>query len=187
MATEAGALRGKRGGQRPDGEILDPEEMRQRSKPLSRANTNERMEIRREEKRKLILTALRAGNTRRDSHTYAGVSPSRFADWINRDPEFSNAVVQAEAAAKVSHVTTLTRAAQQGAWQASLAWLERRFPREWGKMAQLDVQLRNMDREQLIATLAERLGLTDGSGATAPLPEGGGGSEVIEGEVIEEE
>ena len=38
--------------------------------------------------REKILKALRAGNTRQDAHTYAGVSMTSFYRWLRDDEEF---------------------------------------------------------------------------------------------------
>jgi hypothetical protein len=175
--------RRKHGGVRSNDEIID-DASRLKSKLSSKRPDHQ---IRIEERKKVILNALRAGNTRRDSHTYAGVGPNTMSLWMKVDEDFRNDVVQAEAAAKVTHVTNLARAAQAGSWQASLAWLERRCPREWGKITQLDMQFKGMDREQLRAYIADRLGELDGPGTGSPGSPALGGADLLEGEVVHTE
>ena len=59
-----------------------------------------------------IYNALSAGNTRRDSCAYAGIS-------------------EAEADAAVRNVSIIAKAAQEGTWQAAAWWLERRRKQDW--------------------------------------------------------
>jgi len=46
---------------------------------------------------------------------------------------FLAAVKKAEADAIVRHVANIAKAAQDGQWQASAWWLERRYPAEYGR------------------------------------------------------
>lgn len=78
-----------------------------------------------------IVNALSAGNTRRDSCAYAGISEDTFAVWLKDKPDFSDAIEKAEADAAVRNVAIIAKAAQEGTWQAAAWWLERRRKDQW--------------------------------------------------------
>lgn len=89
-----------------------------------------------------ILAALRAGNTEADAAAYAGVDDATMRRWKAKDAQFRAAVQVAKAGAKIFAVTTIHKAIQSGSWKAALAWLERRYPSEWGKRDTLDINIR---------------------------------------------
>tara|TARA_R110000868_G_scaffold11036_4_gene54254 strand:- start:4820 stop:5245 length:426 start_codon:yes stop_codon:yes gene_type:complete len=72
-----------------------------------------------------ILSALRAGNTRRASAHFAEINPETFYAWVNSDPTFANEVTKAEADAEVRFLEKI-QSASETTWQASAWWLERR-------------------------------------------------------------
>lgn len=92
-----------------------------------------------------ILGYLRLGNTRKAAGLASGISHETFSQWLNRYPEFSEAVENAEAEAELAHVGNVLQAAGKGAWQASAWWLERRRHDSWGRK----------DRIELIASVRE--------------------------------
>ncbi len=47
--------------------------------------------------------------------------------------EFSEAVKKARAEAEGANIRNIRRASDNGVWQASAWWLERSFPKKWGK------------------------------------------------------
>ncbi len=53
--------------------------------------------------------------------------------------EFSEAVARARAEAEGAHIKNIRRAADNGTWQASAWFLERSFPKKWGKRSTLDI------------------------------------------------
>jgi hypothetical protein len=77
-----------------------------------------------------ITQALRAGNTRRASCAYAGISEDTFAVWLKDIPEFSDSIKKAEGDAEVRNVAIIQRAADT-TWQAAAWWLERKHKAEW--------------------------------------------------------
>jgi len=107
------------------------------------------------EVQKKICDALRAGNTRRASAVYAGITHATFYNWINtgenprikKDGEsykedkpfidFFDAVTRAEAECEVYHVANLKRHADTD-WRASVEWLKRRKPQEWSERHHLE-------------------------------------------------
>jgi len=82
-------------------------------------------------KREAVLSALRAGNTRKAAAAYGEINQDTFYEWLKVDPTFSEAVQKAEADAEVRHVANIAKAAGEGSWQASAWWLERRRYEEW--------------------------------------------------------
>ena len=77
-----------------------------------------------------ITQALRAGNTRRASCSYAGISEDTFANWLRDRSEFAESIKKAEADAEVRNVAIIQRAADT-TWQAAAWWLERKHKAEW--------------------------------------------------------
>ena len=77
-----------------------------------------------------IIQALRAGNTRRASCGYAGISEDTFANWLKGHSEFAEAVKKAESDAEVRNVAIIQKAADT-TWQAAAWWLERKHKAEW--------------------------------------------------------
>jgi len=99
-----------------------------------------------------IIKALRAGNSRRDSALYAGISETTFYSWMARgregEPlysEFLEAVEKAEAQSVVRNVAIIQRAAEE-TWQAAAWWLERKRPDDWGRRQRMDI---GADKEEL--------------------------------------
>ena len=80
-----------------------------------------------------IANALSAGNTRKDSAAYAGISEDTFALWLAKYPDFADAIEKAEADAAVRNVAIIGKAAQNGTWQAAAWWLERRRKSDWAQ------------------------------------------------------
>jgi hypothetical protein len=97
-----------------------------------------------------ICKALSAGNTRRASCAYAGISEDTLAIWMDKDSDFSDSVKKAEADAEVRHVANIAKAAGEGTWTASAWWLERRAYQEWGRKDRIDVAILKAPNEQLI-------------------------------------
>jgi hypothetical protein len=92
-----------------------------------------------------IVKALKAGNSRRDSALYAGISEQTFYSWMSRgrdgEPlyaEFLEAVEKAEAQSVVRNVAIIQRAAEE-TWQAAAWWLERKRPDDWGPRQRMDI------------------------------------------------
>jgi len=116
-----------------------------------------------------ICNWLKLGYYQEDAATMAGISTSTFYDWMKKGDEgqkalesgvssslpatqedgevevvdmfqeFSEAVKKARAEAEGAHLRNIRRAADNGTWQASAWWLERSFPKKWGKRNTLDI------------------------------------------------
>jgi len=85
-----------------------------------------------------LLSALSAGNTRSAACHFASITAETLSVWLERFPEFSEAVKKAEADAEVRHVANIAKAAQEGQWQASAWWLERRRPEAYARRYDAD-------------------------------------------------
>lgn len=115
---------------------------------------------------KMVCNALAAGNTRRASCRYAGISHETFYQWLKDQPDFSDAVEKAEADAEVRHVANIAKAANDGTWTASAWWLERRQPADWGRKDRIDLNLLRASKDELVSVLT------------------GGTEEMAEGEAV---
>ena len=89
------------------------------------------------EVRERIVQAIRGGNYRNVAARFAGISPETFARWMVNESdeacqELKAAVEEAEASA---HVRALAIIQQHGQTDPRHLqwWLERKFPREWGR------------------------------------------------------
>lgn len=79
-----------------------------------------------------LYEALRAGNTRRASCAYAGISESTLATWLERYNDFRDAIEKAEADAEIRNVAIIQKAAS-ATWQAAAWWLERKRKGDWAQ------------------------------------------------------
>lgn len=106
-----------------------------------------------------ICKHLRIGAYRKDAIKAAGVAETTFYHWIERggkerrhidsgkkprkrESAYLHAlqsIEKAEAESSLGDLAMITRAAQDGAWQAAAWKLERRNPEQWGRQ-RLDIQ-----------------------------------------------
>jgi transposase len=84
------------------------------------------------ERQEQILEAIRGGNYLETAARAAGVGKSTFYEWLERFPDFADAVESARAEAEARNVAIIEKAAQ-ASWQAAAWWLERSFPYRWGR------------------------------------------------------
>ncbi len=67
------------------------------------------------------------------------VEGTEVGEIVNLYSEFSEAVKRARAEAEGAHIRNIRRAADNGSWQASAWWLERSFPKKWGKRSAIEI------------------------------------------------
>jgi len=115
-----------------------------------------------------LLTALRAGNTRRAAARYAGIHSTQFYRWLE-GTAFRAQVERAEADAEVRMLTKVAQAANGGDWKAAAWWLERRLPADYGRRERIELQSellseieklaaeQGLDRETVLAELRQIL------------------------------
>jgi hypothetical protein len=87
-----------------------------------------------------ILSALRAGSTRKAAAGYGQVGENTLGDWLRRSRDFRDQMHLAEAEAFVGAEAGLYASVRGGNMRAIMFWLERRHPEDWGRREQVDVQ-----------------------------------------------
>jgi transposase-like protein len=112
-----------------------------------------------EAKQKLIVDALTAGNYIETAAKIAGVAPASIYSWLDKGRtasdliqaghdidendriymEFAEAVEKARAQAEARNLLLIQQAAQSGTWQAAAWYLERSFPKRWGRKDKLEM------------------------------------------------
>lgn len=113
--------------------------------------------------RELVLTALRAGNTKRAAAAYAGIDHATLYRWLESNATFRDSVQKAEADAEVRFVANIAGAAVKGNWTAAAWWLERRRHDEWGNKDNANLadavrelaRARGLSDEETVAAVAE--------------------------------
>lgn len=93
-----------------------------------------------------ICEALKAGNTRRASALFGGVSESTFYRWMQEGEaatrgakrEFWEAVTHAEAVCEVGYVAVIKKHSADD-WRAAIEWLKRRRPEDWSETMRQDI------------------------------------------------
>ena len=81
-----------------------------------------------------LTQAIRLGATYQLACNYAGIGVSTFHDWLNKKPEFLEAITQAEGDAAIKWLALVNKGAQDlPQWAAWM--LERRYPQDYGKRA----------------------------------------------------
>ena len=105
-----------------------------------------------------ITEALAQGNYIETAARYAGVTPQVFYKWMNRGNaerqaiaegeearegeaiyvDFVEAVEKARSQAEMRNVGLIQKAAVDGTWQAAAWFLERSYPRRWGRSDRLE-------------------------------------------------
>lgn len=90
-----------------------------------------------------IALLIRSGNTVEVAAAAAGISEASFFAWMDRGEEadtgiyreFYDAIEQARAESEALQVERISRAANNGSWQAAAWLLERRYSERWAKPA----------------------------------------------------
>ena len=106
-----------------------------------------------------IIKALKAGNNRKDSSLYAGISEQTFYTWMKRGregespyAEFLESVKIAESQAVVRNVAIIQKAAEE-TWQAAAWWLERKRPDEWARRQRMDIGSSNEQPMEVVVRI----------------------------------
>lgn len=109
-----------------------------------------------------IINDLRDGNTRRCAAEANGIDPATLWRWMEADATFATSVREAEAEAERLHAATLMRASHEGEWKASVEWLKRRRPDEWGDRVTHAIDA------QIAQLLEEVAGISEGGPSGGP-------------------
>jgi transposase len=110
------------------------------------------------ERQARIVEALNNGNYIETAARYAAITPQAMYKWLNRgnaerqrilegeDPlpeeqiyvDFVEAVEKARSQAEMRNVGLIQKAAVDGTWQAAAWFLERSYPKRWGRSDRLE-------------------------------------------------
>ena len=83
-----------------------------------------------------IVQAIKTGATYELAANFAGIGKTSFYDWLDKYPEFANAVKEAEGAGAIELLARIRKEAAEGTWQAAAWILERRYPEMYGRQRQ---------------------------------------------------
>jgi hypothetical protein len=110
-----------------------------------------------------IIEGIKAGNFPATAAAIEGIAESTFYRWMKWGRErksglfreFWEAVKNAERFAEAYHVQNVRKAADgdlehgvRPQWQASAWWLERKFPKRWGKIDRIDHKVRGKIQQE---------------------------------------
>ena len=94
---------------------------------------------------KQIISDIKNGNYAQIAAQRAGITEQTFYNWLKngengQDPyrKFFEAVLIASSEAEKNKLDTIDTAAKSD-WKAAGWWLERRFPKRWGKQERLEI------------------------------------------------
>jgi hypothetical protein len=102
-----------------------------------------------------ILTALGNGNSRQAAAAAGDITYSTLREWLRTNEDFRKEVFKAESKAERAHVSVINRAAAKGSWQASVWWLERMRPDQFGKVDRVEILIRQQQAQAIAAQLAQ--------------------------------
>lgn len=84
-----------------------------------------------------ILRIIRDGNYRNVAAQCAGISTETFYQWMDSYPDFSDAIIKAEADCEAEVVARFRNAGQMD-WRASESYLKRKHPERWGDKSRVE-------------------------------------------------
>lgn len=105
-----------------------------------------------------VVTAIRLGNYAQTACELVGIGTTTYYRWLETAEksgspaiyrEFRDALKQAEAEAEVRTVARIMRAAEDGTWQASAWYLERKHPEKWGKNDKIRQEVSGINGEPI--------------------------------------
>lgn len=92
-----------------------------------------------------IVQALLHGAYIETAVAHAGVTRESYYEWMRRGSKgdepfktFADAITKAIGDAEMWDLAVISKAAQEGNWQASAWRLERKFPRKWGRLDRIE-------------------------------------------------
>lgn len=97
--------------------------------PAVAVRTQGRREVYTPEQSRAIVQALKQGNTRQVAATLAGIGKTTFYEWMDKDADFADAVLRAEAERESKVVCRILDSEDD---RLSLEWLKRRHRDDWG-------------------------------------------------------
>jgi transposase len=105
------------------------------------------------------------GMTYEQSAEVAGIGERTLREWRERKPAVSAALKKAELDGMRRRLQRIERAAEEGAWQADMTWLERKYPEQWGRRdrvqvhheGEVSVLLASPEGQRMMAALLQAL------------------------------
>jgi hypothetical protein len=79
-----------------------------------------------------LIEAMETGMDLTDAAAMEGIGQFKL-DSFRSDPDFEEIVQKCQAKCEFEHITNIKLAGQMGQWQASAWFLERKFPKKYGK------------------------------------------------------
>ena len=129
-----------------------------------------------------LYKIIEAGNYAIHACQAVGISNTSYYDWLKQGEldssnseetifsSFFDAIKQAEGKAIVFHMDCIHKAGGEGNWQASMTWLERRFPDLFGRRTvepvienKILIQLRDTGKDMLAITTNDKKLLPEAS------------------------
>lgn len=111
-----------------------------------------------DETQTVVVEAIRLGMYEKDAAQAAGIGERTFHDWMARgkigeEPfmQFSQSIKRARAEAQFANIRIIRTAAEAGKWQAAAWWLERSFPKLWGRRIEHTLITHDMVAKGLVA------------------------------------
>ena len=106
---------------------------------------------------KPIIHAVEQGVPYRHACAIAGISEGTFARWRARYSDFDDAIKAAEGRAVAGRLARI-RMAEDTSWQAAAWWLERKYPLEFGRKPDAQVNV-TVNIRETAERIAAELGL----------------------------
>jgi len=108
-----------------------------------------------------LLECFERGSPVRLACLAAGIAESVFYEWQASDQEFSEDIKRARGSYAQECLDNIRLSGANGSWQASMTWLERQFPDEFGRRDRVQAEVSGSDGGPLVVFV--RLGESDGS------------------------
>lgn len=113
---------------------------------------------------------IRAGNYAQTACQLVGIGTTTYYRWLEMAEEegtpaiyreFRDAIKRAEAEAEVRTVARVIQAADNGTWQASAWYLERKHPERWGRNEKIRQEITGANGEPLEVTVDVKKAVLD--------------------------
>lgn len=95
---------------------------------------------------RLVLEAIRGGNSQKAAAAYAGISDQTLINWLHSDLDFLSAYTRAEADSETELVGFIRNAAKED-WRAAAHLLACRWPETWSERRRVEIDLRSRAAE----------------------------------------
>lgn len=113
-----------------------------------------------------IINLLQDGNYRKTAAVIAGITEETLCRWIKKGRtskskgkyyQFYQAVKKAEETAQAYHLQQIRKASENGSWQASAWYLERKCPDEWGRRQRVELEHSGELKQKVDVSIHDRI------------------------------